>query len=505
MQRLFLLLALIPAMAYSRTEIKVALSSMPSNLNPFYSTDANSQNINRLVYRSLLDFDREMRPFCDACSKFNNVVSNDGKQKVYFKLRDDLSFHDGSPLSAVDVENSLKYFQSKEIGSVFQSVFSKIIKINIISKFEIEFFYDRFDYDNLGNLSLLRIFKLKEGYQKDFDPKYFIGSGDYWYNIFEPNSISVDSLDKQGKSFLFKVVRDETTAALKLMNDEVDISIANMSPRKIKWLKSNAKENLDLSISEGSNYVYLNINHENKLLKKHKVRQAIASSIPLNDIIDYRLNGFVERANSIFAPSFKRYYSPVKALNYDLSTAEKLLTEIGAEKKDGVFYFEGKPIEFDLLISSNKNTFETAKIIENELSRSGIKINLVMLEWGTFMRRYKAGQFDLVLGQWVGFTGPGILNYIFHSDSLPPNGGNRGRYKNQAFEDYYARSLITGNEEERSQLIKSAVETVFKDVAYISLWHPKVIWIKKKCITKLRPFSNGSFLALKEAKSLCQK
>ncbi|NQZ15100.1 MAG: hypothetical protein HRT94_09810, partial [Alphaproteobacteria bacterium] len=239
------------------------------------------------------------------------------------------------------------------------------------------------------------------------------------------------------------------------------------------------------------------------LLKKIEVRKALASSLPLDEIIEYRLNGFVEKAESIFSPSFKEYYLPVSTYEKNLEFAEEQLKSIGAVKRNGKFYIGDKLLEFDLLISSNKNTYETAKIIQHELSKTGITVNLVMLEWGTFMRRYKAGQFDLVLGQWVGFTGAGILNYIFHSNSLPPNGGNRGRYVNKKFENLYTKSLLTSNQEARSQLIKSAVDTVFKDIAYISLWHPKVIWIKKKCIENLKPFSNGSFLALKEVTSRC--
>lgn len=493
--------------ALAGENLVIAISSAPNNLNPLFSTDANSQNINRLLYKSLIDFDRQMRPQCEACQSFTEEVLPGGKHQVTFKLKEGLSFHDGSPIDASAIKQVLSIYQNKEYASVFLHAFSKIIDFKIRGPFDFSIIFDSFDYDNLPNLTLLKFFKLKGQFRQDFSPDRFIGSGDYWFQLYTGTVVEIKPMSEKANlgAVSFKVVKDETTAALKIINNEIDISIVNMNPRKFSWLQHNTGKEVQIVSSQGSNYVYLNLNHENKFLKQKKIRKAIAHLIPKDKIIKHRFKGFAKQANSIFSPSFKEYFFQGTQMDFNPAKAERLLLELGAEKKEGFYYLNGEPLQLELIISSNKNVFEIAKIIEYELAQVGVKIDVKSMEWGTFMRRYKAGQFDLVLAQWVGFTGPGILNYIFHSKSIPPNGGNRGRYRNSRFESLYAQSLEAKNQSQRSDLVKKAVQEVFEDVAYVSLWHPEVTWVAKSCIENLKPYSNGSFRALSEVSIKCQK
>ena len=80
-------------------KINIAISATPSNINPFFSTDANSQNINRLVHMALIDFNQKMQFECKACTSFEEKIIGN-KQIIKFKLREDLTFADGTPVTA---------------------------------------------------------------------------------------------------------------------------------------------------------------------------------------------------------------------------------------------------------------------------------------------------------------------------------------------------------------------------------------------------------------------
>ncbi|MBY0416365.1 MAG: hypothetical protein K2Q18_19475, partial [Bdellovibrionales bacterium] len=85
--------------------INIAISAIPNNLAPFYSTDANSQNINRLVHSALIDFNEKMQFVCIACETYQEKMV--GKKHILtFRLKSGLTFSDGSPVTAEDVKKS---------------------------------------------------------------------------------------------------------------------------------------------------------------------------------------------------------------------------------------------------------------------------------------------------------------------------------------------------------------------------------------------------------------
>src|SRR5690606_24608621 len=75
--------------------IVVALGSVPNNLHPYYATDANSQDINRLVHLSLIDVNARMQTICRACESFEEVITAGGEQEIIFKLKKQLKYQDG--------------------------------------------------------------------------------------------------------------------------------------------------------------------------------------------------------------------------------------------------------------------------------------------------------------------------------------------------------------------------------------------------------------------------
>jgi peptide/nickel transport system substrate-binding protein len=241
-------------------KLSVAISSAPNNLNPFYSTDANSQNINRLVHNSLVDFNEKMQTECKACQSFEEKFIN-GKQVIIFKLKENLTFTDSSGVTAEDVKKSWEYFAKNEkIKSNFMSTFEPIESIKVLNKLTLAITYSSFSLENLSNLGVLKIVKIKDPNFPPKEPAAVIGCGDYLLGKLEPLEINLIPRDKNKSAFVFKVVKDETTLALKLINKEIDLSVASISPRKLYWLK---KKSSLLKVWEepSANVIFMGLNH----------------------------------------------------------------------------------------------------------------------------------------------------------------------------------------------------------------------------------------------------
>ena len=71
------------------SSITIGITSVPMNLDPFFATDANSQNINRLSHLALIDFDEKMSLECQACASYKEYINKDN-HRINIKLKRDL-------------------------------------------------------------------------------------------------------------------------------------------------------------------------------------------------------------------------------------------------------------------------------------------------------------------------------------------------------------------------------------------------------------------------------
>ncbi|PIK14428.1 ABC transporter substrate-binding protein [Halobacteriovorax sp. JY17] len=503
---LILSLGLLPSIGIIEAKsIKMAISSAPSNLSPFYATDANSQNINRLVHITLTDFSKEMSFVCRFCESYKERM--EGKKHIInFKLKKNIKFWDGEVVSAKDVYNSWKYFTDKEIiKSKFEYGLKRIVDVKIINEFELELIYDSFNPDNLSDLALLKIIKIKkEDIKPNISYKSIVGAGPYKIKIESELEVTLEPLVKGRDTLVFKVVKDETTLALKLINKEIDLSLATISPRKLFWLKENV-EGIDFHNVEGTNLIYMGINHKNEFLKELKVRKAISLLIPRKKIIKYKLKGTASPASSFFSKAFTAMYIENGVDDYSEKESAKLFKEAGFAKNErGIWAKNGKELALTFRVSNNKNTIETVETMKDYLKKGGVFVTVSVQEWGTFYRNLKQGNFDLVIGQWVGFTGPAIMRFVFHSGSIPPDGANRGFFVNKEFDNYIDKATVEQNEEKRNNYYKQALEISNREYSYINLWHPNIIWIGRSCIKNIDIQPNGSFLPLLDMVNDCE-
>ncbi|WP_372655785.1 ABC transporter substrate-binding protein [Halobacteriovorax sp.] len=506
---IFIFILTISLVSHSKNieakSIKMAISSAPSNLSPFYATDANSQNINRLVHITLTDFSKEMSFICRFCESYKERM--EGKKHIIsFDLRKDVKFWDGELVSAKDVYNSWKYFTDKEvIKSKFGFGLSRIKNVNVINKSQVELIYDEYNPDNLSDLALLKIVKIqKDKIVPNISFKDIVGAGPYKIKSESELEVVLSPIKKGSLDLIFKVVKDETTLALKLINKEIDLSLASISPRKLFWLKENVK-GIDFHNVEGTNLIYMGVNHKNEFLKNLNVRKAISLLIPREQIIKYKLKGTATPASSFFSEAFTSMYIKNGFDKYNPKESERLFKESGFSKdEEGTWVKDGRKLSLIFRVSNNKNTIETVETIKDFLKKGGVDVTVSVQEWGTFYRNLKQGNFDLIIGQWVGFTGPAILRFVFHSESVPPNGANRGNFINKMFDKYIDQATVEQDEKKRNNYYKQALEISNREYSYINLWHPNIVWIGRSCIKNIDVQPNGSFLPLLEMVNDCE-
>ena len=493
----------------SRLEAKgnvvVALSSAPNNLSPFFATDANSQNLNKLIHVSLLDFNQSMQFECHACESYSESVL-EGKHVFKFKLKPNLTFSNGDKLVAQDVYQSFLYFvRDEKINSTFKGAFESIESIEVLNDLEFKLVFKGFSLENFSNLILFKIVKIKESNHSDLDPIKVLGAGEYVLTKVEPLEVILTPRTLGKPNLTFKVVKDETTLALKLINKEVDLSVATMSPRKIDWLKKQGE--IKTWEEKSGNFIFMGPNFQNQFLAEEKFRKALSMLIPREDILKYKLKSTATLSNGMFSAAFKDVHED-KSLpdSYNPRGAETLLKSLGLNKKsDGYFYKNDQKVLLQWKVNNNKSSIEIVEVIKSYFEKAGIAIEMSILEWGTFMSQYKAGKYDLVLGQWIGFTGPDMLRFVFHTENMPPKGGNRIRMSDIEFDHLIDFATVQTNEKLRKDAYQKAYQYINSKMPYINLWHPNTIWIGSRCLQNIVLNPSGNFKSLANLEFNCGK
>src|SRR6266550_5000349 len=113
--------------------------SDPEQLNPLTSSDATASEIIAYIFQSLLTRDPRSLELEPLVSESRPIISED--KRVYtFKLRHDVRFQDGQPLTGEDVLFSIKTIKCPLVNAPFLQVyFNSVIDARLIDEYTIQF------------------------------------------------------------------------------------------------------------------------------------------------------------------------------------------------------------------------------------------------------------------------------------------------------------------------------------------------------------------------------
>ena len=140
-----------------------------------------------------------------------------------------------------------------------------------------------------------------------------------------------------------------------------------------------------------------------------------------------------------------------------------------------------------------------AGIAEGFYEKEGIELEIRSYEWGTFYSDIKKGNFHLYSLAWVGVMDPDIFYQIFHSQSMPPAGDNRGRYSNPELDRLLDQGRATTDAAGRKLIYRRAQEIIADDLPYVPLWWWKNVVVKRPELRGFVPYPDGDLISLKSA------
>ncbi|PLL29856.1 ABC transporter substrate-binding protein, partial [Klebsiella michiganensis] len=411
----------IPAAAKLRKDTVVAGIAEPQGIfNPYFFVNGWDENVTNVIFSRLIDWDSHGNLVPGLAESWTVSADN----KVYtIKLRPNLTFSDGSPLTAEDVAFTLtvlldpKYDGDTDItlANIAGGADYKAGKADSVSGLKVidpltlqvtttqpgattlakiggpvlsRAYYGK-DYQR-GNLDYLRTLHGKP-----------LGNGPYVYDKYIPGQeirFHANSHFYRGTPptprFIYRVTNPSTNFQL-FQTGETDYDAFTSRPDDIEQLKMLGFANINLYGS--SDYSQVEFNVRRPALKDVKVRQALIYGLDRQKLIDVVYQGYGKVAIEPIAPiSWAWNADGVNPYHYDPAQAKKLLDEAGWKPgPDGIRVKEGKRLELTLLVSKKVLNDALIPIAKENWQQIGVLLKPQVVDFNALMAQRKSGNYDL--------------------------------------------------------------------------------------------------------------
>jgi peptide/nickel transport system substrate-binding protein len=471
------------------------IENSPDSLDPRVGTDAVAERIDPLIFDSLVQRNEHFGLDPDLAVRWETP----DPLTYIFHLRTGVYFQDGRPLTSRDVKWTLDSVLNGAIISIKAGAYKNISRIDAPDPATIIIHLSKPDPALLWNLCNSGIGVVPYGSGRDFW-RHPIGSGPY---RFVSQEVDKDVVLERSQNYWgpkphigrirFAVVPDATTRALELEKGSADVAVNALSPDMVDALKR--RPNLVVDDGPGSEIVFLVFNLRAPYLKDVRVRQAIAQAINRPLIIHSLLRDQARPAESLLPMQHWAWTGDLEKYPYDPVACNALLDSAGYKRgPDGVRFHIG------IKTSTDETTRLLSVVLQQELARVGIALDLRSYEFATFYSDLTRGAFQMAPSRWIGGNEqPDIFRYAYSAASFPPHGSNRGFYANPQLDSLLADAAATLDQARQRDDYVKVQQILARDLPTVDLWYLDTVIVHARRLKNVHTSPSGDFSFLRDA------
>ena len=470
------------------------LSTKTVELTPLYPQERDMVSLYALVYESLVTIDDNGIPQPYLAESWSET--GDGKTWV-FSLRKDITFSDGTPLTAYDVEASGNWIlnRAKNEDGLDRGFYANIRYM--VSSFKardertLEVKAARPYYGLLYSMT----FPIVPAAQVEgVNP---VGSGPYVIDSFEPGSYMMLSANQEWWQMIPQV--KEITVTFYPNNKDM-ITAYEYGRVDTVFTRSVAaaqyKSGLtSLSIAYDTRQLeVLLMNHRERSfpLDNANVRRAIRYAINVDAIAKNVYMGMTVDADTPIPSNSWLYLDQESSYKYNPEKAKEILEAEGWKELTGDhildFPVEGAEEPKHLVLKlhvyedpENDVRYETANMIKDDLAKVGIHCNITTLSYENAAEVLEAGSFDLFLCAFQMDVVPDVGFFLRKG-----NQQNYGKYSSTAMSDFIDE--LRGQETQAGFAYSTqAIQQQFlQDTPFVCLFYRAGAILTRKMFTTVR-------------------
>lgn len=377
---------------------------------------------------------------------------NEDATEYTFSLRDDVTFHDGTPFNAEAVKFTFDRIVDPETNS--QMAFSFIgpyMESEVIDEYTIVVrfsspnaaFLDGLSHPQLGPVSPAAVEALGE----DWGFSGIVGTGPFIFDSYVPDSevVLVKNPDYAwgteavfGMSgatnldqLIFKLIPEPSTRLAALESGEVDM-IDAVPGLDVQRIDESADFVLSQFAQAGHGYSLM-FNQQKAPTDELAVRQAIIQAIDVEIMQDVVYEGLGQAAcSALTSVMFAWTDVYCQQLPYDPEAAGAILDEAGwiLNEETGFRERDGETLTIQHWSPDRPLNAATAQFLQEDLTAIGIDFQLNLADIAAYLETVRAGEHN-TQQWWDTQTDPdGVFRTLYHSSNAG-GGTNRNNYVNE--------------------------------------------------------------------------
>jgi len=447
-------------------------------------------------------FDRLMYSTKDeAFSKYGLIIQtcelSPDNSHVTFHIRPQARFHDGTPVTAESIKNTVETLKKDGILPVYKRIYGRIQSIKIIDDHTLTFFFmpdEKGAYDPLLPMAIVNIQPIAPvscNVLADNVLTPVVGAGPYMVKDFQlgqyihlkkvqpywANSLPITkgrfNFDEIRVTY-FKTDRAHLEAFKKgdfdafFFSDPQEFEAFQCPDHR--FTKLNFKHKLPVMVQT------IALNQNNPVLQDQRVRDALNFLLSFKDINLVCFGDTALHARSLFEntglghkgvpdSAERKIWEQLKdkldpnfynrLMNEDvgyftrgskesrIKLVEKLLDDAGYlyDKKQGCrINAKRQKLEFNLIIRQSRSRFSRfLGVFKNALEKVGITLNIVMLEETVYRQKEDAGAYDMMILPYTMDKSPGVELVGYFGKAA---GMQKGSYNYMKLTDDIAEALV---------------------------------------------------------------
>ena len=299
-----------------------------------------------------------------------------------------------------------------------------------------------------------------------------VGTGPFRFEQWLPNDrITLRRWDRywgkpaQLEQVVFRVVPSPDTRLLQVQTGSAT-AMDGLDTVQIPLVEGDAE--LVLHRAPGMNVGYLAMNTEQSPMSDVRFRRAVAMALDKQALVQAAYQGAAVAAVNSVPPSFLGYHAALPDLPHDPEAARALLADVPGHDRELSLYVMSNPRPY------MPNPPRVAELVKEDLQRAGLRIRIVVNEWGSHRTALMNGSHDLGLLGWIGDNGDpdNFLWVLFGPDSARKGSAlNVSFFISDELNAILAQARRVLDADRRSALYRQAQELLQREMPVVPLVH----------------------------------
>lgn len=476
-KRLALLAAACLCMAVSMTsfaadksDIVVAVDADVDTLHPTdFSTTVELGVLNQ-IYDTLLYYSPDGTKDPEPRIAESYEISDDGLDYT-FHLRDDVTFHDGTPVTADDVVFSIELYKASEYQG---SQISMLSSVEATDEHTVVCHLDAPYSPFLQGICSPMI--ASKAYYESSEDDFVnnpIGTGPYKFvSRAKGSNIKLEANEDyyrgapEIKEVTFEVIPDSSTKAIALQTGEVNFAEIDSAT------KPQLEANPAITIAEvpTSAFSYIAMNTEKEPFNDVKVRQAINYAIDRDNLVAVCYDGEAEVNSNICAKERFGYSDDQFQYTYDPEKAKELLAEAGIET----------PYDLGEILVAEKYS-NLATVIQNDLKAVGLDVTISVKEFNSYISDLQNGSYGITALNMTLEGDTQTLEMAFTSDYIGI--ANNARYSDEEMDKLFEQARTETDNDKRAEIFNEIFTKAQDEAIYAVMCNPMTLYAYNSDLT----------------------